>query len=150
MLFAFTLPGCSKSYLHYTATQEYKHPEIKWQKYSSTTLVVSRTSKRPMFIYFTTENCTHCEKFELALKDPEVAYFIMNAFVPVMVDADLVLDEVLGDFEIEGFPTIVVLSSFNDNEMIFKHLGGLDSESLLDLLRMTRAFNTLMDPNVED
>jgi len=154
MCLSFALPGCSQGYLRYEApTEEYKTHTIRWQEYTETALVVSKSSKRPVLLYFTLEGCPTCTILETAaLNDPEVAYYVTNNYVPIRVKIGADRDDpkkarLLEKYEVEAFPTVVILSS-KGHKTMFHAKGAADSETFLEVLAKFNKINTMM--NMED
>ena len=138
------LSGCSDSYIEYKPQVPAIQRTIKWREYSETTLVISYTSKKPIFIYFYLEKCIGCELMsKLTFSDPEAVYFIMENYVPIKVGPDR--EDIMDKYGVTSFPTIIILSSFANNVEMAKISKYVNSKSLLAILTVLRNVNVMLD-----
>jgi len=76
---------------------------------------MAKTSKKSVFILFTTQYCGWCKKLKATtLKDPEVMKRLQNEFIFLSLDRDL--DSYPSSFNIQGVPSVYILSP--EEEMI--------------------------------
>ena len=84
---------------------------IQWHNAPDRALTVARELGRPVLIYFQSPNCGYCRKMERdSWSDPTVTRSVMEGFVPLKIDGEQ-NPAWLDRFGINGFPSVVVLSS---------------------------------------
>lgn len=143
--FLFAILLCL-SFLSGCASQEFidhkpKTPavvrHIKWKPYSEVSFIVSKSTKKAVMIYFSDKDEPACQLMERStLKDPEVAYFINENFVPISVHG------AQDKYNITKFPTILILSSADRAEIMRLDMA-MESEELLNYLRLAERINSL-------
>ncbi|RLE66237.1 MAG: hypothetical protein DRJ38_02185 [Thermoprotei archaeon] len=82
--------------------------ELFWMEDYDKAVELSEESGKPLFIYFYSETCFFCEKFEReTLKDPEVVRLLEENFILLMINArkEIALARAYG---IPGTPTVFV------------------------------------------
>ena len=137
------LTGCSgQQYLEYKPTKPAVQRTIKWQEHSNTALVISSVSGKPVLLYFTLDGCSACELMESrTFKDPEVAYFINENFIPIKINAEQ--EALIEQYKVDRFPTIIVLSSFKETKIGSLSLA-VDGDDLRAYLRLVKRVNDML------
>lgn len=132
--------GCGGQFIEHKPVTASKVREVNWRKYTSTALVISRATKKPVFLYFS-DGCAGCKLMEKeTFSDPEVAYFINQNFVPITISDN---KDVLNKYGIDRFPTFVILSS--KGRVVSKIVHVFESDDLIAYLKLVRRINSLTE-----
>ncbi|HIQ31700.1 MAG TPA: thioredoxin domain-containing protein [Aquifex aeolicus] len=103
---------------------------IGWEKETARAFSRAKLEDKPIFIYFSAIWCSWCREYEKELE--EVASFIGERFVPLLLDADRDRD-LFTRYGGRGTPFTVILSP--GGEVLLRWNGSLSSEDLIALMR---------------
>ncbi|MHA2426875.1 MAG: DUF255 domain-containing protein [Candidatus Hermodarchaeia archaeon] len=133
------LSGCgSQEFIEHKPTTPAKVRSIHWQPYSEASFDKSKSSEKAVLIYFTRDDDPGCKLMERAtMKDPEVAHFINENFIPISVSGT-------HEYEVKRFPTILILSSANRTELM-RLENAMSGQELLKYLGLAVRINSLTE-----
>ncbi|KIM04510.1 MAG: hypothetical protein KN64_07490 [Sulfurovum sp. AS07-7] len=129
LLIAMTFLGCNETVQKPVDANITPEKIVKNQFTSyDEAMKMAKTSKKSVFILFTTQYCGWCKKLkETTLKDPVVMKRLQDEFIFLNLDRDI--DTYPSAFEIQGVPTVYILSP--DEEMITKIDGYREPEDYI-------------------
>ena len=105
--------------------------KIDWRREYEKALLDARERGRPVFIYFSAIWCSWCREYEKELEREEVARFLEENFVPLLLDSDRDRSLFL-EFGGRGTPFTVVLDP--RGRPLLKFHGAVRSRDLVEVL----------------
>ncbi len=97
---------------------------IQWQGWSNKAFAEAKAKKLRVLVYVKADWCRFCQLMNaVTFRDAEVIQVINAGYVPVRLDVEKDAD-VLQQYQITGFPTVVI---FNANKQIIKQFTGFTS-----------------------
>jgi thioredoxin-related protein/outer membrane protein assembly factor BamD (BamD/ComL family) len=122
--------------------------EVQWRTNYDAARREATEKGRPILIDFVTDNCFFCKKLDAATFSNETVAALLNErFVPLKIDAarDVALAQAL---HVDRYPTLVLGSA--EGIILESHVGYLDPEPFLELLKRNLARLTDPEPMVRD
>ncbi|MBK8977454.1 MAG: DUF255 domain-containing protein [Planctomycetes bacterium] len=97
----------------------------------------ARKENKPLLVDFETDWCIWCKVLDtLTYPDAEVAAYVEANFIPVKVNAELLVEDLTGRYEVRGYPGMPVIAP--DGEKIDALSGFQPPSAFLESLRKAR------------
>lgn len=107
--------------------------KIRWLTDLNKALEVSKSTGKPIFLYFSARWCSWCREYEEDLEKEEVVEVLRRNFVPLLLDSDRNRD-LFVEFGGRGTPFTVVLDP--RGKVLMKFHGAVKSKDLVALLTL--------------
>lgn len=118
------------------SAQDTKPQQINWVSYLSA-VEQSKSKDKPLFLYWYAEWCKYCKQTkQTSFKDPAIITLLNTNFIPVAINVEKNMD-LVKKFRVTSLPTFIVINITND--VLFKHEGFLQQNTLLDELKKSSA-----------
>ncbi|MDP2685297.1 MAG: thioredoxin family protein [bacterium] len=139
----------------HTAATEAQQAHINWQTYSQELFLTATVAKKPILLYFHTQECWACTRVDKeTFLDKKIQHILNNSYIAIDVNDsnEALFTEVALKFSLikdggVAVPTIIILSSTNIPTELYKIEGFVSPTDLIAAIQISLALNALEQLN---